>query len=266
MDMFMDKLAQKLNAQEIIRANTAADVEELNKLKNQITEYNECLVRLQRLIDEGFGKISGIRGEEGEIARLAGESSEGIKALREDTESFRRLIGQQQGQLDMMEKSLTAKMESLSVSVAELAGRQEESLSAMMAGQTEEMADRMKAQFSSMIGQTEFLTASVREKVEQLCGQLEAQSSGGLSERLDALEENVHKECVKVYRNVQAVMVEESGKQSEALTGALTETKEGVAFLKKKVGAVLGISVAAMILSLAGVLYQVLSGLNALPF
>ena len=38
MDMFMDKLAQKLTAQEIIKANTAADVEELNKLKNQIAE------------------------------------------------------------------------------------------------------------------------------------------------------------------------------------------------------------------------------------
>ena len=46
MDMFMDKLAQKLTAQEIIKANTAADVEELNKLKNQIAEYNECLAKL----------------------------------------------------------------------------------------------------------------------------------------------------------------------------------------------------------------------------
>ena len=48
MDMFMDKLAQKLTAQEIIKANTAADIEELNKLKNQIAEYNECLARLQK--------------------------------------------------------------------------------------------------------------------------------------------------------------------------------------------------------------------------
>ena len=56
MDMFMDKLAQKLNAQEIIRANTAADAEEMNKLKNQIAEYNECLTKLQQLIEEGKQK------------------------------------------------------------------------------------------------------------------------------------------------------------------------------------------------------------------
>ena len=36
MDMFMDKLAQKLTAQEIIKANTAAETEELNRLRDQI--------------------------------------------------------------------------------------------------------------------------------------------------------------------------------------------------------------------------------------
>lgn len=75
MDMFMDKLAQKLTAQEIIKANTAADVEELNKLKNQIAEYNECLGKLQKLIDDGFGKLSGIHADDGEIGRLVRENS-----------------------------------------------------------------------------------------------------------------------------------------------------------------------------------------------
>ena len=35
MDTFMDKLAQKLNAQEMIKANSAADAEEMDQLKNQ---------------------------------------------------------------------------------------------------------------------------------------------------------------------------------------------------------------------------------------
>ena len=117
-------------------------------------------------------------------------------------------------------------------------------------------------QLEALASQTEVLSATVGAKIDQLCGQLEAQASGGLTERLDQVEENVHKECVKVYRNVQAVMVEESGKQSETLDG----TKSDVASLKRKLGAVLGVSVAAAVLSLAGALYQVLSGLNVLPF
>ena len=67
--------------------------------------------------------------------------------------------------------------------------------------------------------------------------------------------ENVHKECVKVYRNVQAVVVEENGKQTETLVNS-------VAALKGKLNAVLGVSITAMILALAGVVLQVLNLLN----
>ncbi|WP_251206258.1 coiled-coil domain-containing protein [Acetatifactor aquisgranensis] len=236
MDMFMDKLAQKLTAQEIIKANTAADVEELNKLKNQIAEYNECLAKLQKLIDDGAGKLAGIQIEESELAHLVGESYGRMKMLQQDVENLQGTIEQQQERIDGMEKSAAVRMEAMSASVLN--------------------------QLEALASQTEVLSATVGAKIDQLCGQLEAQATGGLSERLDQVEENVHKECVKVYRNVQAVMVEESGKQNEAMDGA----KADVEAVKGKLGAVLGVSVAAAVLSLAGVLYQVLSGLHVLPF
>ena len=37
-----------------------------------------------------------------------------------------------------------------------------------------------------------------------------------VDEKLSTTEENVHKECVKVYRNVQAVVVEENEKQTRS--------------------------------------------------
>lgn len=243
MDMFMDKLAQKLTAQEIIKANTAADVEELNKLKNQIAEYNECLSKLQKLIDDGAAKLSGIQTGEGEVARLVVEGADRTKALQQEVESLKQLIGQQQERLDRIDKSAAQQIESLGGQVKSLTGG---------------MGTRMEA----LVGQTENLSASVAEKIDQLCGQLEAQASGGLSERLDLMEENVHKECVKVYRNVQAVMVEESSKQSENLA----ETRAGLESVRGRVSAVLGISIAAMVVSLAGVVYQVLSSFGLLPF
>ena len=243
MDMFMDKLAQKLTAQEIIKANTAADVEELNKLKNQIAEYNECLAKLQKLIDDGFAKLSCIRTGEEEMAKALEDGTGKTEALRQDVEGLKELIEQQQERLDRIDRSAAQQMESLG-------------------GQVKSLTAGMGTRLETLAGQTEGLSASVGERIDQLCGQLEAQASGGLSERLDLMEENVHKECVKVYRNVQAVMVEESGRQSEALSG----TKADVAAVKGKLGAVLGISVAALILSLAGVALQVLSGLHMLPF
>ena len=117
MDMFMDKLAQKLTAQEIIKANTAADVEELNKLKNQIAEYNECLAKLQKLIDDGAGKLAGIQIEESELAHLVGESYGRMKMLQQDVENLQGTIEQQQERIDGMEKSAAVRMEAMSASV-----------------------------------------------------------------------------------------------------------------------------------------------------
>lgn len=72
------------------------------------------------------------------------------------------------------------------------------------------------------------------------------------------MDENTHKECVKVYRNVQAVVVEESGKQTEAAENV----SKTVNALGGKVSAILGISVAALVFSLAGVVLQILNALN----
>ena len=243
MDMFMDKLAQKLTAQEIIKANTAADVEELNKLKNQIAEYNECLSKLQKLIDDGFTKLSGFQAGEGETARAVEEGTGRTKALQESVEGLKRLMAQQQERLEKLENSAVQQTEALT-------------------GQTSLLTEGVAARMEALADRTETLSTSVGEKIDQLCGQLEAQASSGLEERLNLVEENVHKECVKVYRNVQAVMVEESGRQSEALS----ETKADMASVRGKLNAVLGVSVAAVVLSLAGVLYQVLIGLHILPF
>ena len=72
------------------------------------------------------------------------------------------------------------------------------------------------------------------------------------------MEENVHKECVKVYRNVQAVMVEESGKQAVDID----RTKMHVKSMKKKVTALLVIAIFGLLSGLAGVVLQILNMMN----
>lgn len=182
MDMFMDKLAQKLNAQEIIRANTTADTEELNRLRGQLAAYEECLTRLQKLIDDG---------------------AERLEKSKTDAENVNRFMEEKMG------------------------AQQEEWKTAL-----EEIRDGLNEQ-----------KKSVGDVVE---------------ERTTAINDNVHKECVKVYRNVQSVVVEECGKQKEAIA-AISE-KTGA--FGGKLGAVLGISIAALVFSLASVVLQVLNLFN----
>jgi hypothetical protein len=77
-----------------------------------------------------------------------------------------------------------------------------------------------------------------------------------LDEKLDGSDENVHKECVKVYRNVQAAVVEENEKQTEAIAGKIKESLNG------KLNGVLGVSIAALLVAAADIVLHVLSILH----
>ena len=49
MDNFMDKLAQKWNAAEMIKANSAAEAMELKRLRDQLAEYELILQEMRKL-------------------------------------------------------------------------------------------------------------------------------------------------------------------------------------------------------------------------
>ena len=220
MDMFMDKLAQKLTAQEIIRANTAADTEELNRLRNQIAEYNDCLTKLQKLIDEGTEKFQAFQ----------------TGGLELD---------------DLMEDNIGKVSAALRQDVSELTER------------LEELDTKLGASNEPVLNALTGLEKSLQEKLQQFDSKLgEQQEDGQLTEKLNAVDENVHKECVKVYRNVQAVILAESEKQREAVSNSVS----GVTGIGKKVRAVLTVSVLALIISSLSVALQVLGMLNLLPF
>lgn len=221
--MFMDKLAQKLNAQEIIKANTAADTEELNRLKNQVAQYNECLDKLRKLIDESTEEMKGASQESAAgIGRLLEESLAKIREIRQES-------------TDAADDKVNG------------------------------LADSVNTHFDSLNGQLDAVnlnldnvTNAVSEIRDQMASAQENKKDDGLEERFASVEENVHKECVKVYRNVQAVVVEESGKQAKALE----EITAKVNSFNGKLGAVLGISIAALVFALAGTVLQVLNALG----
>lgn len=172
MDTFMDKLAHKLAAQEMIKANMAADAEEMNKLKEKTKEYAECLEQVQKLAEAGVDRIN----------------------------------------------------------------ETQKSTEAQMNAEVQAVLEELKAQL-----------AEQPEALEELKKQL--------GEKVAASNENIHKECVKVYRNVQAVVVEENGKQTEAVAGIVNG-------LRGKLNAILGVSITALILAIGSIVIQVLNMLN----
>lgn len=130
MDTFIDKLAQKKNAQEMIRANSAAEAVKMDQMQKQMKAYDELMQEIRRV---------------------------NIKTA-ENVDNVRDLLAQCMEKLESLEKE---------------------------SGQAEDVE-------------------------KQLAG-----IKSFLEERLTQSEEFMHRENVKVYRNVQAAFTEEFEKQRQ---------------------------------------------------
>ena len=209
MDTFMDKLAQKLNAQEMIKANSAADAEEMDQLKSQLREYDECLAQMQQVNRE-------------------------LKAVNHEMEK-------------LMSETIAPEVKKVSA----------ESVAALQ--QTaQDILTRFEELQQTYITKTEELQQVYTAKLDELQQSTEAvdELRTHLDEKLAANDESVHKECVKVYRNVQAAVTEENEKQTRDIVEAV---KAG---LSGKIKGVLGISIAALVVTIADVVLHVLEILH----
>lgn len=263
MDMFMDKLAQKLTAQEIINANTTAETEELNRLRNQIDEYDQCLAKLRLLLDESAEKLQGDSAAIDELSRLIEESMDKLNSCLQQNDAQNGELHQLlTDRLESMDKGLEGRLDEADRKLGERLGNMDRAMDDRLGSLKKVLEDRDGA----FGGRLESVNRSLDERLGQLDSKLSEQVAVNLEDqleqRLGAVSEGVHKECVKVYRNVQAVVVEESGKQTEALTGA----SDGVKRVGKKLNSVFGISIVALLFSLISVAIQILNLFNVKLF
>lgn len=146
MDTFIDKLAQKKNAQEMIRANSAAEAAKMEQMQKQMKAYDELMQEIRRVNLKTAENVDNVRD-------LLTQCVEKLKALET-----------QGGQAEDVEKQL----------------------------------------------------AGIKSLLE---------------ERLAQSEEFMHRENVKVYRNVQAAFTEEFEKQKQPAKGSRLPVGLSIAIL-----------------------------------
>lgn len=209
MDNFMDKLAQKLNAQEMIKANSAADAAQMDKMQSQMAEYDAALQEIRKL---------------------------GLKNV-EAADKLNELIEESAKKVDELTKEGIAKIEAI----------QSKDNSAQLEQKLQESQSEIEKSLKDN-------NALMEEKLAELTENLQANKQE-IAELLKKTEEFVHTEDVKVYRNVQAVVVEETAKQTEILT-----TMQGTN--GKQTTAILVLAILSLIGVAADVVFNVLQLLN----
>ena len=192
----MDKLAQKFSAQEMIKANSQAEAEELKRLQMQVSEYEKILQEMRKLNYKNTELSE-------KLDLMIGDNADKIQGMKEDEQ---KLIAALRDLTDEQTRNREAELE-----------RKEE--------------ERMEQERAKEIQKQADITA-----ITDL-----------LEDKFQRSDDFVHKENVKVYRNVQAVVVDELKRYTE-----IAQNDKNM--LDKRLNLVMTFSIVSMIVSTAGVI------------
>lgn len=237
MDTFIDKLASKFNAQEMIRANSAAEARENERLQKEVEVYKQCLQEMRQISLQNTSTAD-------EIAELVKASMDKIAAVQAES-------GKSDDVILALQNNSNAMMNAIKNNSDETLG--------VVKSNSEMMLNTMR---SSLQANADAVMNKIDNSSEKILVELQAGNDGfkdalknellaEIKKELKSQEENVHKECVKVYRNVQAVIAEETEKQTEAIIAAQSKGR-------KKANAALVCGILAMSFAALGLIVSVL--------
>lgn len=248
MDNFIDRLAQKFTAGEVIRANSAAEERELKRLREQVAEYEKCLQEMRKIQmtnTQTAQNLHDLMVESTESFRkLAKESTESVQKFTiESTESFQKLTEESAETLQKLTAESMAKISDiqLETDVQKAEAKKNVETAVMTMEQMEEKVVKMQETVAE-------LTAALDKNQKEV------------AEWFKQADDFLHKENVKVYRNVQAVVVDEVGNKAEAIMKAQEEA------VKKSNKPVLIFAVLGFIAAAASLVVQILDAVGMLVF
>lgn len=230
MDTFMDKLASKINAQEMIRANSSAEAKENERLSQEVEEYRQCLQEMRQISLQNSAAAD-------EIAELVKASMDKIAAIQAENGNSDDVLAAMQSNLNEMLNAIRMNSDKV---MSAIEGSSDKVMGALE-GSTDKIVSNVIAELQA--GNDEFKEALKSEIIAEVKKELKGQ------------EEVVHKECVKVYRNVQAVVTEESEKQTGEIVAAQSKGR-------KRATAALVCGILAMSFAFLGLVVSVLDVLG----
>ncbi len=239
-----------------MKESTAGTQEAISGVAEALSGMKESTAGTQEAISGVAEALSGMKES------TAG-TQEAVGGIREETAAIREEMAGIRGEVGNVREALFSELSRNAGKITEIGDRN-----------AERSAEGMDALKNFLIGQLDQLRSEknndadaqeLARKMEELIDKVSAdgeERKKDLDEKLkgvhEGLKEGYHKECVKVYRNVQAAFTEENEKQ----TGKLTETVET---LGGKYKLTLIFAILAFVSGLGSLVLQILSILKVLP-
>lgn len=322
MDNFMDKLAKRFNAGEMIRANAQAEARDMKRLQERTAEYEnmmremrrlnlknvEVTEQVQQLIQCGIEQFEGYGTSENAVGRKMEDLQGDLTAMKEELldneaamehllEDFHRVLSDMNQGIGSIRMDLSELNQELGSARTDLSGMNQElgSVRTDLSGIYQEIGSA-RTDLSGMHSDLSVMSGSVNSLQYQFAGfdnsmrMLEQTVQESMNKGIDAdalapimdsiremremiadagasaeqankkLEEHVHRENVRVYRNVQAALVDETGKKAREINTRLDQMESAL----KKNGGLKAMVVITMLAALISATLQVLMMLGIL--
>ncbi len=249
-----------------IKASIAEVKESFPEIKAGIAEVRDSFPEIKAGIAEVKESFPEIKAGIAEVKDSFPEIKAGIAEVKESFPEIKSSIaglqdaisaGQKASMGDLL-KELTRASEKVGAESEKNAERTADSIDALknfLIGQLDQIKQEQKAGASSKV---------IEEKLQALSDQFKTsqeEEQKKLEERLtnmhEGLREGYHKECVKVYRNVQAAFTEENERQTATMTGEVGK-------IGGKSTLTLVFAILAFVMSLGSLALQVLTMLKIL--
>lgn len=321
-DNFMDKLAKRFNAGEMIRANAQAEARDMKRLQERTAEYEnmmremrrlnlknvEVTEQVQQLIQCGIEQFEGYGTSENAVGRKMEDLQGDLTAMKEELldneaamehllEDFHRVLSDMNQGIGSIRMDLSELNQELGSARTDLSGMNQElgSVRTDLSGIYQEIGSA-RTDLSGMHSDLSVMGGSVNTLQYQFAGfdnsmrTLEQTVQESMNKGIDAdalapimdsiremremiadagasaeqankkLEEHVHRENVRVYRNVQAALVDETGKKAREINTRLDQMESAL----KKNGGLKAMVVITMLAALISATLQVLMMLGIL--
>ena len=263
MDNFMEKISRQYSSTDMIRANGQADAAELDVKREQIMRFEsqmdkvdsalnnmrevnlkniEAAQNIQDLTKNSSDGIQGIvKSSTDSIQDMAKTSSDSIQGIaKTSSDSIQGIARTSSDSIQNLIRNSSDTIENLSKNSSEKIG---ETANASIAG-INKTVDESLAKIAQ-IQQSDDTVSAIKSDLEELSNKI-------VTIRKE-MEEYMHADHVKIYRNVQAALTEELDKQ----------VKDIKASVKKK-GALLPLVIVSAVCSLGSLAILVLSMLGML--
>ncbi len=234
MDTFIDKITGKFSSGDVIKANAEAEARQLEAYKARVEELEKAVSDMRRLslkcveTNEATGQLVQCAIEK--IEEVKGESG-GI-----DCESLEKILTE----LSTLKESVDSNFGKIEESKRESQSIDSESLEKILT-ELSTLKESVDSNFGKIEESKRESQSIDSESLEKILTELST-----LKESVDSnfkkTEEESHKENVRVYRNVQAAVVDELKQQSEAI--ALQHVH-----IEKKMKGIKPIAIIALVLS-----------------